>query len=158
MSIASVSDGRTREVSRKRLLWVHGSATEMAGGAPFPLSRHPRYLPLFGAKIMAERHAPRDRSLRPTRKTRPRPAQSQALRAIPPSPARMSIKVGCVFDHRSGVVLVVPGRRTVHFTSEACFRFAAPRCIDAAADGRGQVMKAYLWPVDGTTPPPSRWR
>jgi hypothetical protein len=34
--------------------WVHGSATEMAGGAPFPLSRHPRYLPLFGAKIMAE--------------------------------------------------------------------------------------------------------
>ena len=30
-----------------------------------------------------------------------------------------------------------------------------------AADGGEQVMKAYLWPVDGTPPPtttPSRWR
>src|SRR6266852_3212014 len=29
-----------------------------------------------------------------------------------------------------------------------------------ADDGGGQVMKAYLWPVDGTSPPtiPSRWR
>jgi hypothetical protein len=45
---------RTREVSRKRLPLGSRFCHRDGGGAPFPFSRHPRYLPLFGAKIMAE--------------------------------------------------------------------------------------------------------
>jgi len=40
-------------------------------------------------------------------------------------PFRMSKKVGHVFDHRSGVVLVISGRRTVSFQLATCFQLGS---------------------------------
>src|SRR5215510_15653687 len=54
MSIASVSDVGLVRLVASGYRWVHGSATEMAVMGPLPLSRHPRMIAAFGAKIMAE--------------------------------------------------------------------------------------------------------
>jgi len=53
MSIASVSDGRTRELVASDYRWVHGSAAELAAKAPFRCRATSDFAG-FGAKIMAE--------------------------------------------------------------------------------------------------------